>query len=152
MLNRYLQSDPLTDLFRIQDQLLRPRVRDAGTSAPASFVPAVDVYERDDKLVFDVELPGLSPDDVEIEVDKGVLTLRGIRETDRNTEDDGGVRLERAWGQFERAFRLGDTIDPDSADADMDNGVLTIRFKKIEVQQPRRIEVRGGKTELKKAA
>jgi len=153
MLTRYLQTDPLTDLFRLQDQLLRPRKRDANPAdaPPAGFVPAVDVYEQDDNLVFDVELPGIAPEDVEIEVEKGVLTLRGTRETSRKVDDDGTLRLEREWGTFERAFRLADTLDPDSADAAMNNGVLTVSFHKREEVKPRRIEIKAAK-DLKNAA
>ena len=147
MLTRYMQNDPFTDLFRLQDQLLRPRKAREGRAdlTPEGFVPAVDVYEADDQLVFEAELPGIAPEDVEIEVEKGVLTLRGARETTRKTDDEGTLRLERSWGRFERAFRLSETIDPDSADAAMDNGVLTVRFAKQEAARPRRIQVNGSK-------
>ena len=154
MLTRYMQNDPFTDLFRLQDQLLRPRKpREAqGDLTPEGFVPAVDVYEADGTLVFEVELPGIAPEDVEIEVEKGVLTLRGTCETARKTDDEGILRLERSWGSFERAFRLSDTIDPDSADAAMENGVLTVRFAKQEAARPRRIQVNGAKKDLDEAA
>jgi HSP20 family protein len=145
MLTRNLTSDPFAELFRLQDQLFRTRGAFTGEKLdrPAGFVPAVDVYERDEKLLFDVELPGVGADDVELEVEKGVLTVKGERKSERKSEDEGTMRLERSWGAFTRAFKLPDTVDPDSAHADMKDGVLTISFDKRAENKPRKIAING---------
>ena len=148
MLTRTLTSDPFAELFRLQDQLFRARNAFNGEDKlvkPAGFVPAVDVYERDDKLSFDVELPGVRADDVELEIEKGVFTLKGERKRERELADDGPLRVERSWGRFERSFKLGDAIDPDSASADIKDGVLTVSFEKRAAVKPRKITIGDNK-------
>lgn len=155
MLTRYLHNDPFTDLFRLHDQLARTTRSFTGQApeAPRAWVPAVDVYERDEQLVFEAELPGLKPEEVEIEVEKGVLTLRGERNAERKSDDEGTFRLERSWGRFERSFRLTDAVDPDTAKADMEHGVLTVSFDKRAAERPRKVTINGAaKPELKDAA
>jgi HSP20 family protein len=146
MLTRTRTSDPFAELFRLQDQLFR--TRGAFTGEPlkraAGYVPDVDVYEKDDKLFFDVELPGVDVDNVELEVEKGIFTIKGERKAPVETQGEGVVRMERSWGQFERSFKLGDPIDPDTANADMKDGVLTVSFDKRAEIKPRRIAI-GGK-------
>lgn len=145
MLTRTLAADPFAELFRLQDQLFRTRnaFTNEKLDRPAGFVPAVDVYELDDKLFFEVELPGVREEDVELEVEKGVLTVKGERKSERKTEDEGNMRLERSWGAFTRAFKLPEGIDPESAAASMEAGVLTVTFDKRAEIKPRKIAING---------
>ncbi len=136
MLTRY---DAFDDLFRLHDQVFGPR--GARASAP-EYLPAVDVYEDASGLVFEAELPGVRLADVELELEKNVLTLRGERKAERKAGDEGNWRVERRWGRFERAFRLPDAVNVDSATAEMKDGVLAIRFEKKAEVRPRKIDIK----------
>lgn len=140
MLTRY---DPFEDLFRLHDQLFGSR----GQARPERFAPAVDVYEDEGGLVFEAELPGVRMEDVELELEKNVLTLRGERKAERKSTDDGQWRVERRFGRFERAFRLPDAVNVDSARAEMNDGVLTVRFEKKQEVKPRKITIQGSGAE-----
>lgn len=148
MLTRY---DPFQDLFRIQDNLLGRAA--AKSAADNGFIPAVDIYEDEEGLAFEAELPGLRASDVEIELEKDVLTVRGERKLEHRPGDPGAWRVERRHGRFERAFRLPDAVDPESVKADMADGVLTVRFAKKPEVRPRKIEVKtSGSRETLQAA
>lgn len=145
MLTRY---DPFEDLFQLHNQLFGPRARPANDR----FLPAVDVYEDDQGLVFEAELPGVRMEDVELELEKDVLTLRGERKLERKSGDEGSWRVERRYGRFERAFRLPDAVDASTAQAEMKDGVLAVRFEKKKELKPRKIAINGGeKLEVKEA-
>lgn len=141
MMTRY---DPFQDLFRIRAQAFGPRA--AGPSQE-QYLPAVDVYEDESGLVFEAEMPGVRLEDVELEIEKDVLTLRGERKLERDASGEGTWRIERRAGRFERAFRLPDAINVDSAAAEMKDGVLSIRFEKKAEVKPRKIDIKGRETE-----
>ena len=152
MLTRYFTQDPFADFFRLQDQRLTrgaPRREEGGR-----FVPAVDVYEDEDALVFDMELPGLKAEDVDISLEKNVLTVTGERKLVRDDKGEGYSHTERRWGRFERSFRLADTVDTSAAEAEMSDGVLSVRLLKKAEEKPRKITIKGtdGSPELKSAA
>jgi HSP20 family protein len=152
MLTRYFTQDPFADFFRLQDQLL---TRGAQRREEASrFVPAVDLYEDENALVFEMELPGLKAEDVDISLEKNVLTVTGERKLIRDDKGEGYSHTERRWGRFERSFRLADTLDTTAAEAEMNDGVLTVRLQKKAEEQPRKISIKGAgeKPELKSAA
>lgn len=136
MLTRY---DPFEDLFHLHNQLFGPKAR----AENERFLPAVDVYEDEHGLVFEAELPGVRMEDVELELEKNVLTLRGERKVERKTGDEGNWRVERRYGRFERAFRLPEAVDAGSAEAEMSDGVLTVRFAKKKELKPRKIAITG---------
>ena len=114
--------------------------RDGGT-----FVPAIDAYRDDQGMVVRLELPGMSTEDIDVQIEEGVLTVRGERRFDNEIEDDAWIRRERRYGQFERSFTLPEGTDVDSISADMNNGVLEINVPHPPERQPRRIEVASGK-------
>src|SRR2546427_469881 len=90
------------------------------------WAPAVEMLERNGQLVVRAELPGLSPDDVRIEVSSdGSLVIEGERRSEVEAEEEGGVyRSERIYGRFSRVIALPDGVDVDRAQARFDNGVL----------------------------
>ncbi len=103
--------------------------------------PAVDVTEEDGTYKVVAELPGMSGDDVEVEVHGGVLRLSADREEEREEGEDDVHLRERRFGRFERAFRLPEHVDAEAIEASMKDGVLTVTVPKAASEQPRQIEV-----------
>ncbi|MFO7306737.1 MAG: Hsp20/alpha crystallin family protein [Gammaproteobacteria bacterium] len=130
------------DLDRLMSRELGLR-DDASLGAVSEWVPAVDIQERDDAFVITADVPGVKPEDIEITMENGVLSLRGRREHEASTKENGYRRIERARGEFFRRFSLPDTADADSIEATCSNGVLTVRIAKKPEVQPRRIQVRA---------
>lgn len=116
-----------------------------GERAPmAMFVPQVDISQRNDKLVVQADLPGMSPDDVRIRIEDGALILEGERRSEREMEAGGTVRTERFYGRFQRVVPLPEGADLDSAEARFENGVLEISLKTPPRQRGRQIEIKTG--------
>ncbi|MFN8232675.1 MAG: Hsp20/alpha crystallin family protein [Actinomycetota bacterium] len=111
--------------------------------ATGSWVPPLDVFEDDDRLVVKVELPGIDPEAVEVSVEDSTLTVSGSREFERETEERNYHRIERRYGAFSRSLRLPQTADAERVDARFDKGVLTIEVPKREEAKPRRIEIKA---------
>lgn len=109
------------------------------------WTPSVEVVESDDQIELTAEMPGLTRDDVRIEVDDDVLRIHGEkREEFEEEERDGKVRVsERRYGAFSRSFGLPGSVDADAIEAEMKNGVLTVRLPKIEPARGRRVEIGG---------
>jgi HSP20 family protein len=108
------------------------------------WVPAMDLVETDDHLVLRADLPGLSRDDVEIEIKDGVLTVAGERRADHEEKSEGFYRVERAFGRFSRSLTLPDGIDADSVTADFSDGVLEVRIPRPEQRKPHRVAIGAG--------
>ena len=113
------------------------------SSATATWMPAVDIHEYEDRFALFVDLPGVDPSQVEITLANGVLTLSGQRTTEQpvGKESDVRIRSERGSGQFHRRFILPDSIDGEQIRATGRNGVLEISIPKQAKAQPRRIKV-----------
>lgn len=94
------------------------------------FTPAVDIFEDDDAVLVRVELPGVRPEDVQIDTKKHLLTIRGERRLENAERPEGYHRLERSFGAFSRTFELPDDVDGSDAVAVMSDGVLTVRIAK----------------------
>jgi HSP20 family protein len=119
----------------------------AFSGAPGSrvWVPAMDVAERGDAYVVHTELPGVSPDQVDVSFEQNVLTIRGTKPASFDVSNDGELRLfaaERVSGGFERSVRLPEFVDADRIEAAYSNGLLTITIPKAEAAKPRRIELK----------
>jgi HSP20 family protein len=113
--------------------------------AQGGWAPAVDVREDENALVLELEIPGVSPEQVEVTAENGVLTIRGEKRSERR-EDDEKRRwhlVERSYGAFHRAFQLPKGVDEGQIEASFDQGVLTVRVPKSALPQPRKIEIRG---------
>jgi len=114
-----------------------------GTMSSQRWVPAMDLIEADDHFVLRADLPGLSQDDVSIEVQDGNLTIAGERAAEHERSEQGWYRVERQFGRFSRSLTLPEGIDPDAVTAEFDRGVLTVRIPKPERRQPRRVEIKA---------
>ncbi len=104
--------------------------------------PPVDIYESENDIVLQAELPGLKKDEIDVRVEKNVLTLNGQRERENEVKEDGYYRSERAYGSFSRSFTLPTTVDATKIAATYRDGVLTLTLPKVEQAKPRQIEVK----------
>lgn len=94
------------------------------------FSPAVDIYEDDDSVLVRVELPGVRPEDVTVDVEDDVLCIRGERRLEHAEQRSGYHRMERPYGVFARKFSVPESVDGAAAAAVMADGVLTVRLPK----------------------
>jgi HSP20 family protein len=116
------------------------------------WVPPVDLVEAEDHFVLKADLPGLSEDDVSIEVQDGTLTISGERNDEHESRERGWYRIERSFGSFRRSLTLPDGVDAEAISAQFDRGVLEVRIPKPEQRKPRRIEISGANGSEKPAA
>ena len=137
--NPWRELDTLTNrLSRVFEDFPTP-------TESGSWVPAVDVTETAEELLLTAELPGLTRDDVELEVENNVLTLRGEKAEIRREGDDAPKYhlWERRYGAFQRSFTLPRTVKPEEIEAEFENGVLHVRLPKAPEAQTRRIAIRS---------
>jgi HSP20 family protein len=115
-----------------------------GENGERSWMPAVDVWETDNELVYAFDIPGISEDEISVEYDDGALTVSGKRERTEQSEDDRFYRYERRFGSFSRTVGLPQGVEEDAIQADYRNGVLEIHVPKPEAPKPRRIQIGSG--------
>ncbi|HEX7916237.1 Hsp20/alpha crystallin family protein [Rudaea sp.] len=106
-----------------------------------SWTPRVDVREEDNRYVILADIPGVDSKDIEISMDKSVLTIKGERKSETTAENVKVTRVERRHGAFERSFALPDGADADAITASGKNGVLEIAIPKKAQAAPRKIAV-----------
>jgi HSP20 family protein len=106
-----------------------------GDFSPAAFEPRVDVADRGDAIVVTAELPGVDRKDVQLVLEDEYLVISGEKKLEREEEEQGVYRVERAFGAFQRVIPLPDGVDVERAEAKFDNGTLTIRFPKLQAAQ-----------------
>lgn len=121
--------------------------------AGGSWRPAIDIHENDEAYLIEAEVPGIAPNEIEITLRNGVLTMSGERVYNHDSAEVGETRgangksreparlVERRYGRFVRRFTLPDTADEDAIEARADHGVLKVTVPKKAQTQPRRIEV-----------
>lgn len=139
--------EPAQDLFsglsrlnRIMDEALGGW--NGGTVASA-WLPACDVVEDQAQLRISLELPGVRPEDVKVSVENNVLTIRGEKRQESESQGERWHRYERSYGAFERTFTLPSTVDSERVQATAQNGVLTLALPKSERAKPREIAVKS---------
>lgn len=103
--------------------------------------PAVDIYETEDSLVVEAELPGVDPKDIDVSVDEGVLSLKGERKLEKVVKEENYHRVERAYGLFQRSVRLPSDVDADAIKANYDSGVLKVSVPKVEPRKPKSVPI-----------
>src|SRR5699024_6988713 len=116
--------------------------REAGSVA-GDWAPAVDVHEEKERYLIRADLPGVKPQDIDVSLENGVLTIRGQRLEEKSTEENGWRHHERLSGSFFRRFNLPDSADAEQVSARSDNGVLEITIPKHARVKARKIEVAG---------
>jgi HSP20 family protein len=139
-----VRYEPWSLISRLQNDINRALGDvSSGDSSGAStdWVPAADIDEYVDRFELSVDLPGVVADDVEITLDKGVLSVSGERRVEERTEQLSQSRRERGRGRFYRRFVLPDTVNAEGVEAHGRDGVLVIAIPKQAAAQPRRIKV-----------
>jgi len=117
--------------------------RDESSVVTSQWAPAVDIKEEADRFVIHADLPGIDPQEVEVLMDKGILTIKGERKGESSGQTERYSRVERRYGSFHRRFALPDSADADGIVASGGNGVLSIAIPKRPETKPRRIQVEG---------
>lgn len=112
-----------------------------GSISTAEWAPSVDIKEEDHQFVLYADIPGVKPEDIEVHMDAGILTVKGEKESESKEEKDGYKRVERSHGSFYRRFNLPDTADGDAIKAHCKHGVLEIIIPKREEVKPKKINV-----------
>jgi len=137
--------DPFQEMETLLDRYNRSSRKTLARSDDRSFevgdwMPSVDIEETKEAFAIKAELPGVKKDDVSINIDKGVLTIKGEKKTE--TEDKKRHRVECSYGSFVRSFTLPQSIKVDEVQAEYNNGILNLTIPKSEEAKPKEIEVK----------
>ena len=132
--------DRLFDGSMLQGGLLQGG-NDESSVVTSQWMPLVDIREEADRFVLYADIPGVDPQDIEVQMDKGLLTINGERSTESTSETERYSRVERVHGSFHRRYALPDSADAEGITASGSNGVLRIVIPKKPESTPRRIQV-----------
>lgn len=117
-----------------------------GEAEPFGWMPAVNVVEHDEEMVLTAELPGVAPEDVDIEIEGNILSIRGEKKVEHEEKEEGKLRVyERAYGEFVRSFTLPAFVNAGKIAADFENGILTVHMPKTTEARGRKIKVEAKK-------
>jgi len=140
--------DPFRDLNILQERMNRVFEDAAGRgwktdepSATTSWSPAVDIYETDNEITVQAELPGVDRKDIALQLENNVLTLKGERRFEKETNQENYHRIERSYGGFSRAFTIPTSVDDDKIRADYKDGILKIALPKKEQVKAKQIKI-----------
>ena len=139
---RYSVPRSLSDLHNDVEHLFDYAFRKSDDTAK-SFVPRINIAETAAEFEISVELPGLKPNDVKVELNDGQLTISGEVKTEIDQEDKTFHRIERNFGEFQRAINVPETVDEEHIDANFSNGVLVVKLPKAEKPKPKTISVKS---------
>ncbi len=143
-----MRWDPFREIAALQERMNR-LFSDIRTQSPfreeeivqGSWIPAVDIYETNEAIVLNAELPGVAPEDISVEVKDNTLTLKGEKKFAREVKEENYHRVERSYGTFQRAFTLPGTVAQEKVKAQFKDGVLKITLPKVEEAKPKQIKV-----------
>ena len=149
-LTRYEPFREMTTLSRAMDRMFDRMLGESLWDMPTlwqrdgerDYSLALDVAEQDDKFVVKASVPGINPEDIEVTLNEGVLTIKGETKEDRDVEEENYHLRERHYGSFMRRITLPSNIDAEKVEATNENGVLTLTLPKAEELKPKRIEVK----------
>ena len=130
---RLVRWDPVREFLDTQV----PRPEDSFDA----WAPPVDIFESQEQLVIRAEVPGVRKDDLDVQIENGVLTLHGQRKRDTDIQDESAHRLERVYGAFTRRFTLPTTVDAARIAATYKDGVLEVIVPKAETAKPKKVEI-----------
>jgi HSP20 family protein len=163
-----MRWDPFQDLRDAQDEMaqmtqmaqMSPRLAHAlglhgqpqDSGRATAWAPALDISERKDAYLVTVELPGVEPDDLQITLEDGLVTIQGERHFAHDSSEQQFHRIERRYGAFRRSITLPAQVQAEQIEASFDNGVLQILVPKMEEATPKRIKVRPGRAEIPAAS
>ncbi|MBP3985178.1 Hsp20/alpha crystallin family protein [Pseudoxanthomonas helianthi] len=129
------------EIKQVFDRFFDNGETDGSAVVTAQWAPLVDIKEETDRFVIYADLPGIDPADIEVQMDKGILSIKGERGSESSTQTERFSRIERRYGSFHRRFALPDSADADGISAHGKNGVLEIVIPKKPEAAPRKIQV-----------
>jgi HSP20 family protein len=146
--------EPFRELTELQGQVgrLMNGLFEGQSRAAQSWVPAIDVWETDNELVYAFDLPGMTEDQISIEVQDDTMTVSGERQKTTEETGDRFYRFERRYGSFARAVGLPAGVDDSKIKASYQHGVLEVRVPKPEEAKPRRIQLGSAKADVEAAS
>ena len=133
-----------TEMNRLFTSLFDSPTRPASGDTTRRWIPAIDLVESGDQYVLHADLPGLSEQDINVELESGVLKISGERKSESTAEKGGYRRIERSYGSFSRSLTLPDGVNPDAVEASFDKGVLEVKIPKPEQIKPRKVTISVG--------
>lgn len=146
-----IRWDPFREMSSLQERmnrvfsevLARSPIGEEEISRGA-WVPAVDIFETPESIVLKAELPGITKDDIFVEVKDNTLSLKGEKKFEKEVKEENYHRVERSYGSFQRAFTLPSTVQQDKVKAKFKDGILQIVLPKVEEAKPKQIKVEVG--------
>ncbi|MDH4264046.1 MAG: Hsp20/alpha crystallin family protein [Deltaproteobacteria bacterium] len=143
-----IRWDPFREMSALQERMNR-LFSDVRAQAPVrgeeivqgAWVPAVDIFETNEAIVLKAELPGITSQDILLEVKDNTLTLKGEKKFEKEVKEENYHRVERSYGSFQRAFTLPGTIHQEKVKAKFKDGILEITLPKVEEAKPKQIKV-----------
>jgi HSP20 family protein len=141
---RYSPFRELDQLQREMNRLFSGWTRGWANEEPDTttvWAPLVDIYETEEAVILNAELPGVDPKSVDIRLENNVLTLKGERQYEGDREKQHVLRMERPYGTFSRSFSISAVVDDANISAKFNNGVLTVTLPKKEEAKPKRIPI-----------
>jgi HSP20 family protein len=150
-----IRWEPARELGTIQNEMNRlfntffdtPTAGPGNGGLPRRWIPAVDLIETEGEFVLKADLPGLSENDVKIELEDDVLSISGERKAEQHERKDGYARFERSSGSFRRSLTLPEGVDAAAVKASFAHGVLEVRIPKPEERKPRKVAISVGGAE-----
>ena len=141
--------DPFREVAALQNRvnsLFRDFSEGESSMTTTNFIPAVDIYEDEKKVVLKLEVPGIQEKDLDVSVENNTLTVKGERKFEKEEKEENFHRIERRYGSFFRAFTLPTSVETENIDAKYENGVLRLELKKKPEAQPKQIKVNVNKS------
>ncbi|MGC2638399.1 MAG: Hsp20/alpha crystallin family protein [Acidobacteriaceae bacterium] len=141
--------DPFRDVLALQNRMNSlfqeyGRNQAEGDVATAAFVPPVDIYEDQHHIILSLEVPGMKQEDLDIQLENNVLTVKGERKFEKEQKEENFHRIERRYGSFYRSFTIPNTVNPEGVKASYDAGVLKLELEKRAEAKPKQIKVQVG--------
>ena len=130
------------ELKNVFDNFFGESNTDQSSVVTSQWTPRVDIREEDKRFVILADIPGVEPRDIEVSMDKGVLSIKGERKSEIHEDNGNATRVERSYGAFHRRFALPDSADADGISASGKHGVLEISIPKKAETTPRKIEIK----------
>ena len=142
----FVRWNPLNEMSLLQNQMNRLfdtalQVWPGDSNGTTQWTPSADIYESENELVVNLDLPGVDPKMIDIRVENNVLSIRGERQFEDKQNKENFHRVERSYGPFARSFTLSTAVDADKIRANYKSGVLSITLPKAEAAKPKRIQI-----------
>jgi HSP20 family protein len=139
--------DPFRNMTTLQERI--NRIFDETATRPnyddevskCDWRPIVDIYDSENAIIINAELPGVTKENITLDVKENILTIKGARKAEEEVRKENYYRKERCFGSFERAFTLPSAIDPSKITANFKEGVLRVEIPKPEEKKPKQIKI-----------